>query len=48
MSDSSENVYLRTKKDSFDFADSTFKDDFADIYIYLTCRTATALTLVNT
>lgn len=48
MCDTSENVYLRTKKDCFDFADNTFKDDFADIYIYLICRTATALTLVNT
>lgn len=42
----SKNVYLRTEKDSFDFADNACKDIFDDIYIYLTCRTATALILV--
>lgn len=44
----SENVYLRTEKDNFDFADNMCKDVFADIYIYLTCRTATAVTLMYT
>lgn len=42
-------VYLtQVSPISFDFADNMFKEDFADIYIYLICRTATALTLVNT